>query len=219
MLEAAREEAEEKVSAVRKELKKLRQEMKHHRQPVEVLQEIENQVEELEDQVEAPIERRVPDIAPVDGPIRLGSKVMLRTLGNEGIVTALSEDEAEVQIGVLRIRARLAELVLKGGAPAPQQTTQEYRESQTPTRRHEFPGMELDLRGQRAEDALDTLDGYLERAYLAKLPWVRIIHGKGTGKLRNVVREVLAEHPHVSSFEGGKREEGGDGVTVAKLRE
>jgi len=219
LLEAAREEAEEKVSAVRKELKKLRKEMKHHRQPVKALQEIENQVEELEDQVEAPIERRVPDVTHVDGPIRLGSKVMLRTLGNEGIVTALSEDEAEVQIGVLRIRARLAELVLKGVAPVTDPKPQDVRESQTPTRRHESPGVELDLRGKRAEDALDTLDSYLELAYLAKLPWVRIIHGKGTGKLRNVVRGVLGEHPHISSFEGGKREEGGDGVTVAKLRE
>ena len=78
--------------------------------------------------------------------------------------------------------------------------------------------MELDLRGQRADDALDALDNYMERAYLAGLPWVRIIHGKGTGKLRDVVREALSQHPHVQSYEGGKRGEGGEGVTVAKLR-
>ena len=179
----------------------------------------ENQVEELESQVEAPIERRIPDVAPVDGPIRLGSRVMLRTLGNEGVVTALSEDEAEVQIGVLRIRARLAELVLKGAPLVSEPKYQDTRQIQTQTRRHESPGVELDLRGKRSEDALDTLDSYLELAYLAKLPWVRIIHGKGTGKLRSVVRGVLGDHPHVRSFEGGKREEGGDGVTVAKLRE
>ncbi|HIE56663.1 MAG TPA: hypothetical protein EYP88_00325 [Anaerolineales bacterium] len=83
---------------------------------------------------------------------------------------------------------------------------------------HPSPGIELDLRGQRADDALDTLDTYLERAYLAGLPWVRIIHGKGTGKLRQVVRDALRQHPHVLSFEAGKPAEGGDGVTVAKLR-
>ena len=58
----------------------------------------------------------------------------------------------------------------------------------------------------------------MERAYLAGLPWVRIIHGKGTGKLRDVVRQALSQHPHVQSYEGGKRGEGGEGVTVAKLR-
>ncbi|MDP2976735.1 MAG: Smr/MutS family protein, partial [Anaerolineales bacterium] len=60
-------------------------------------------------------------------------------------------------------------------------------------------------------------DRYLEKAYLAGLPFVRIIHGKGTGKLRTEVRAALKEHPHVASFETGHDKEGGDGVTVAKL--
>lgn len=220
LLEEARSEAEEKVQAVLKELKKLRREMRQHRQPVDVLKEIEDRVEELEEQVDAPIERRIPDLIDLHAPIRLGSKVRLRTLGNEGVVTSLSEDEAEVQIGVLRVRARLSELELKGqeSASAPKKQTSDSV-GQSVVRRHESPGIELDLRGQRAEDALDTLDSYLERAYLSKLPWVRIIHGKGTGKLRKVVRDALGQHPHVVSFESGKRGEGGDGVTVAKLRD
>ena len=77
--------------------------------------------------------------------------------------------------------------------------------------------MELDLRGQRAEDALDALDRYLESAYLAGLPFVRIIHGKGTGRLRQVIREALGQSPHVKNWESGGDKEGGDGVTVARL--
>ena len=77
--------------------------------------------------------------------------------------------------------------------------------------------MELDLRGQRAEDALEALERYLESAYLAGLPFVRIIHGKGTGKLRQVIREALHASPHVKTFQSGEDNEGGDGVTVAKL--
>lgn len=80
------------------------------------------------------------------------------------------------------------------------------------------PGIELDLRGQRADEALDQLERYLDAAYLARLPYVRIIHGKGTGRLRQAVREALGPHPHVSSFEAGGVSEGGDGVTVAKLQ-
>jgi DNA mismatch repair protein MutS2 len=219
LLEEARMEAEEQVAEVHKELDKVRRELRQLRQPVEALQEVEEQVQELEEKVEKPVERRAQDEDTVQGPVRLGSKVKLRSLGNEGIVTALSKDEAEVQIGVLRIRARLSELELKGrplGEESPQKPVEV--EAPAPRHRHESPGLELDLRGQRAEDALEKLELYVEQAYLAKLPWVRIIHGKGTGKLRSVVREALSQHPHVSSFEGGKQNEGGDGVTVAQLR-
>jgi DNA mismatch repair protein MutS2 len=67
-------------------------------------------------------------------------------------------------------------------------------------------------------EGLDELDHYLERAYLVRLPYVRIIHGKGTGRLRESVREALKSNPHVERFESGGRTEGGDGVTVAHLK-
>ena len=73
------------------------------------------------------------------------------------------------------------------------------------------------MRGKRSDEALDALERYLDSAYLAGLPWVRIIHGKGTGKLRQTVREALSHHPHVKSYESGGDKEGGEGVTVAKL--
>ena len=61
------------------------------------------------------------------------------------------------------------------------------------------------------------LDAYLNDASLASLPRVRIIHGVATGTVRQIVRQFLAAHPLVSSFRSGKREEGGDGVTIAEL--
>jgi len=79
------------------------------------------------------------------------------------------------------------------------------------------PGMELDLRGQRAEDALEALDRYLDSAYLSGMPFVRIIHGKGTGKLRQAIRDALRHSPNVSRWQSGQENEGGDGVTVAHL--
>ena len=81
----------------------------------------------------------------------------------------------------------------------------------------ESPGLELDLRGQTTEEALPRLERYLDDAYLVGLPWVRIIHGKGTGALRAAVRDEFQRHPLVASYEPGKEGEGGDGVTVAKL--
>jgi len=219
LLEEARSEAEDEVKAIRKELKQIKRELKHHRQPIEVIKDVEEQVQRLEESVDKPVERRTPDITIIDGPIKLGARVRLRTLGNQGIVSALGEDEAEVQIGVLRIKARLGELELIGPDPESEDQPEVVVDDvKTDSRRHESPGVELDLRGRRAEDALDILDGYIEKAFLAKLPWVRIIHGKGTGKLRKVVREALGQNAQIQSYETGKSGEGGDGVTVAKVK-
>ncbi len=76
---------------------------------------------------------------------------------------------------------------------------------------------ELDLRGQRAEEALSQFESYVDDAFRAGLPYVRIIHGKGTGALRAAIRDALRGHPLVKSYESGKPNEGGDGVTVATL--
>jgi DNA mismatch repair protein MutS2 len=150
-------------------------------------------------------------------------------LNAQGVVNAIGEEEAEVQIGVLRVRARLSDLELAGAAnieqSAPPALPARRKASEPPAGRPaagvEFspsPGLELDLRGMRADDAWDSLDRYLDSAYAAGLPWVRIIHGKGTGRLRQMVREALQQHPHVRSFQAGGEKEGGDGVTVASLR-
>ena len=216
VMENARQEAQEEVEQIRADIRDLISELKRARQPLDVIREVEAEVEKLEEQVAKPVEREEIDIPkPVQGPIQLGAKVRLRTLGTEGVVTSLSENEAEVQVGMLRVRTRLSELELKSH---PAEVKSDRPASKISAPRTESPGVELDLRGKRAEDALDVLDGYLERAYLSGMPYVRIIHGKGTGRLRDVVREKLQSHPHIASYEGGKQNEGGEGVTVAKIR-
>jgi len=75
----------------------------------------------------------------------------------------------------------------------------------------------LDLRGERVEAAIEQLAAYLDEALLGGLDEAVIVHGAGTGALRRAIREFLAEHPRVSSTRPGRREEGGDGATVAAL--
>jgi DNA mismatch repair protein MutS2 len=75
----------------------------------------------------------------------------------------------------------------------------------------------LDLHGERVEAALERLHAYLDDALLAGLDSVVIVHGIGTGALRRAVRETLAEHPRVRGVRGGRRDEGGEGATVAEL--
>lgn len=75
----------------------------------------------------------------------------------------------------------------------------------------------LDLRGERVEAAIEQLAAYLDEALLAGLDEAVIVHGAGTGALRRAIREFLAEHPRVRATRPGRRDEGGDGTTVAEL--
>jgi len=235
VLESARSEAEQQVQSLEEELRVVRKAMARARQPLEALETIEEKVEALQEISAAPIERRLPDMPgkPVKRPLRLGDRVRLRSLNAQGVVTSLGEEEAEVQVGVLRVRSRLADLVLQSAEAAqpavPAAGSRKATRAASPPAEPgaaqaaafslpASPGIELDLRGQRADEAINALDQYLDSAYLAGLPFVRIIHGKGTGKLREVVRQALEGHPQVRSFESGSDKEGSDGVTVAKLK-
>jgi DNA mismatch repair protein MutS2 len=228
ILNLARQEASAQVQELKAELAALRRALNRARQPLDALDAVETKVVELEKSYEEPVERLqlAADEVLLERPIRLGDKVRLRSLNTQGIVTSLGEQELEIQVGTLRVRTRLSEveLVRKGQEPDSGQLPQKAAREVERRREAESnlnapsPGIELDLRGQRADEALDQLERYLDAAYLAGLPYVRIIHGKGTGKLRKAVREALGSNPHTRSFEAGAANEGGDGVTIAKLK-
>ena len=79
------------------------------------------------------------------------------------------------------------------------------------------PGLELDLRGERVDEALQRLETYLDAAYTSGLPFARIIHGKGTGALRKAVRERVEHHPLISKVTEAMPNEGGGGVTIIHM--
>ncbi len=222
VLEEARQKSEKELENLREEIDLLRRQLAKARQPLDVIDTVEEVVEALEEQVSEPIVRKQPKkpVRKPKGPLRLGEKVHLRSINQEGIVTSIGEEEVEVQIGVLRIRARLGDIVRKGYSEEEQENQGEQQKKsriRLPDTQAS-PGAELDMRGQRVDEGLDALDRYLERAYLAGLPFVRIIHGKGTGRLRDSVRQALGQNPNVDRFESGGRTEGGDGVTVVHFK-
>ncbi len=166
-----------------------------------------------EDQMKAPPPVEAPKPILIDGPLQQGDKVWVPSLQASGEVVSLGGTDVEVKIGGFRMRLsqNRVELQQRGEQPAVQ-VRAAGKEPRPPS-----PGMELDLRGMTVDEMLVELDRYLDQAYLAGLPFVRIIHGKGTGALRQAVREQLRGHPLVSEFRSGENSEGGEGVTVAKL--
>ncbi len=221
ILTATRAEAQEDLDMLREEAAALRKQLRNASLPLEALRAVEDQAEELEvgfatELAESHISGEpVPDVRP----LRLGDHVRVPRIGVEGVISSLSGSEAEVQIGRLRLRAGLDELerVKKSEADGdtPKAAASEREMINVP--RVASPGMELHLRGKRIADGLDELERYLDAAVMAGLPWVRIVHGKGTGQMRRAVRTVLRDHELVKSFEAGKAGEGGEGVTVAHL--
>ncbi|MFN3979694.1 MAG: endonuclease MutS2 [Caldilinea sp.] len=150
------------------------------------------------------------------GPIEVGDIVWVASLQASGEVLAVYDaiDEADVQLGNFRLKLPIKRLELRQKA---------VKETTTPSVRIQNsgpapnPGIELDLRGERVEEGIDRLERYLNDAYRARLPFVRIIHGHGTGAMKSAVRDTLKRHPLVGTMRSGDAGEGGDGVTMVKL--
>ncbi len=151
------------------------------------------------------------------GPIEIGDRVWVANLQASGEVLAIHErtEEADVQLGNFRLKLPLKRLELRQKKSVSEPEAIAVRVQAQGI--HESPGIELDLRGTRVEEGLERMEQYLNNAYMARLPWVRIIHGKGTGAMRDAVRNNLRGHPLIREARAGDNGEGGDGVTVAKL--
>jgi DNA mismatch repair protein MutS2 len=119
---------------------------------------------------------------------------------------------ADVAAGALRLRVPAAQLRRAPEADTPLRSDRPVIHGSAPS----VP-LQLDLRGARAEEALAVLDRYLNDAAVAGAERLRIVHGKGTGALRQAIRAALAEHPLVREHEPAGPAEGGDGATIVRL--
>lgn len=214
LLQEARAQIEVELAEVKQEAKRLRSLLKDAAS-VTAVKKIAQQAEEV---TQALAEAQPLPSLTADEPkprqkkLQVGDIVQVKTLGARGEIVSLGKKEALVMVGRLQMRAGLDELEFK---ERPSDSEEVIESSSAPLGRS--PGMELDIRGKRVEEGLAELTTYLDAAFLARMPWVRIIHGKGTGRLRQAIRKALAQNSHVASWEEGKDGEGGDGVTVARL--
>jgi len=151
-----------------------------------------------------------------EGPIARGDTVWLKEANVPATVLSVFEDRGlvEVQAGKVRMTLRLDGVEKRIPSTGEVKTGRALIRTEM-SKRGVFP--ELDLRGKRAEEIEPLLDDYLNEASLSSLSQVCIIHGIGTGTVRQIVREMLASHPLVSSFRPGEQGEGGDGVTIVSM--
>jgi len=222
ILLASKREAAEELEGLQEELRRLRGRLKLAAQPLDAIKDIEEDVITVEKTVTETVAREVADVAEPVHPMKLGDRVLLRTLGSEGVISEMTNDHVEVQIGKLRVRTRPDELtpISVIDMDEEEQAAAVKRSRSDAVRKTsagQAPPMELDVRGMVVDDALMEMERRLDAAFLAGMPFVRVIHGKGTGRLRQAIRLSLENNPYTSTFEPGGAAEGGDGVTVVHL--
>ncbi|MFW6381105.1 MAG: Smr/MutS family protein, partial [Bacillota bacterium] len=214
----ARNRAESIVDRARKETKRILRELKQQDYAVrsEVDREenrINDQIKELEDRFFEEEEAR--EVLTDGEQIEVGDQVRVKSVGQKGEVLEVDREQgqARIQAGVMKVTTGLEELEK---VEIPEDHSQEMARNYRVDKSSNV-SQRLDLRGERYHLAQQQLDKYLDDALLAGFKQVEIIHGKGTGALRQAVQETLEDHPHISSFRLGTQKEGGAGVTIAEL--
>ncbi|ELK4519646.1 endonuclease MutS2 [Staphylococcus pseudintermedius] len=202
-VKAAMEEADDILKSLRDMRDQKGAEVKEH--------ELIDQRKRLEDQYEAKSIKQNVQKQKWD-EIKAGDEVKVLSYGQKGeVLEVLSDEEAVVQMGIIKMKLPLSDLEKK------EKAKEQPKKVVTRTNRSTVK-MELDLRGYRYDEAMVALDQYLDQAVLSNYEDVYIIHGKGTGALQKGVQQHLKRHKSVATYRGGMPSEGGFGVTVATLK-
>ena len=158
---------------------------------------------------------------PAAKDLHIGDSVMVLSLNMKGTVHTLpnSRGKLDVQMGILKYNVSLNDLILLN---EPDETTRKYAAKGSHSGSIKMSKTlnvktEINLIGLNSDDAIAKLDKYLDDAYIAHLPQVRVVHGKGTGILRSSVQSYLKRQSYVKSFQLGEHGEGDAGVTIVNL--
>lgn len=157
-------------------------------------------------------------------PLRPGLRVKVASVGREGEILEIDGEEAVVAVGALKARVPVGDLVALTGRTknAPRlRRSREEREAKVEESRPQVLKLEspkIDLRGLRTEDALRELRAGMDKLYREDNSEISVVHGHGTGALKQAVREELGSSAYVESFRRGEAHEGGDGVTIVRMR-
>ncbi len=161
-----------------------------------------------------------------DGTIRVGSKVVT-SFGNVGTIEKMDKEVAEVLVGGMRLREKIADLQLAapqaetrpvGSVPSGSHGRERDKVSSPISIDGRYAPMELNLIGKTTAEADYEIDRFIDEAYMASLPRIRIIHGFGTGALKNFVHHTLKNHDLIASFTFAPPDQGGNGATIAELK-
>lgn len=151
--------------------------------------------------------------------VQIHDKVMLKELNQAVEVLSLPDknNTLYIQMGMIKTKVKKDRLAVFNAEMAKKITLPNYQKESFTLNKYNVSNT-LDLRGERVEEALDELEGYLDKASLANLSPVYVIHGHGTGALKSAVRDFVSTSPYVAKYRVGEDAEGGDGVCVIDIK-
>lgn len=210
VLKEAKEEADEIIKNIR-DIEKMGYSS-------EARQIIEEERKKLKDKIESAEQKSVKEVENKGEELKtvtLGEEVFLPSFNQKVIVLTLPDGKGEVQVqaGIMKINVKIKDL----------RKSKKSQEEKKIVKREAKLNMKsiassVDLRGMDSDEAVYTVDKYLDDAYINGLQEISIIHGKGTGVLRQVISDMLKRHTHVKKYRLGEYGEGGNGVTIVELK-
>ena len=212
IMEQTRREAEGIIS----DLKRMK---KEQQSPDAGINAVRKQIEKSVDNLSEGLVQKV-DNAAAPKTVKPGDKVDILTIGSQGVVlgTPNQKGDVEVQAGIMKLKVNLSQLRLIKEKPAANQKPKQSSVRMHTGAMERTVRMECDVRGMTLDEALAQVDIYLDNAILAGMGEVSIIHGKGTGVLRQGITQHLRRHMHVASSRLGVYGEGESGVTIVTLK-
>ncbi len=214
------ENARREANALMFEVDKLKKELKNGGRNAEFVQKAKSQIKKGMSGVDAainPVAESADDGYVSSRPITVGDTVRLAGMNSEATVLSLADKngDMEVQSGIMKLRVKADRLRL---VEKPKQKTKSDIKRVGESRVNADVSTRCDLRGMTSEEAIMTLDSFIDSMIMAGLKEFTIIHGKGTGVLRSAVQQHLKRHPQIKSYRLGTFGEGENGVTVAETK-
>ena len=181
------------------------------------LQEAKDYLRELEDENRLKIKDNKKRTKEIPKDIKLGESVRIISIDKFGEVETLPDDKGDlnIQVGIMSVRSNINDIER---SESKEEVKVEKKTKSINKAKSKNISSEINLIGRTVDEAILLLDKYLDDAYLARLKEVRIIHGKGTGTLRDSVRKYLQNSKHVIEYREADYTEGGSGATVAVIK-
>lgn len=212
-------EARETASDVQKELKELAK-VQSLGERTKRLEKSKRRIKESENRYADGLERPVNANPVTAEELQTGDRVKILTLDQNGEVLTLPDEKGDltVKVGIMKINVNVSDLMfIIDGTKKKKTRTGGY--GNLYRKKAQTISMSVNVQGQNLEDALMNVDKYIDDAYMAGLKEVTVIHGNGTGVLKEGLRRSFKKHKLIASYRKGGYNEGGDGVTIVKLKE
>ena len=214
-------ETKSAVKDVQKDLRRLQKSGAHTNLNTGALEKSRRKINEAEDLVSEKVVKQVNSEPVSADTLKIGDRVKLLTIGQNGTILSLPDEKGNlmINIGALKIKARLQDLMLiNEGKDRKPQAKSSSKYGSLLRSKSSSVSASINVRGKNLDDALADVEKYLDDVYMAGLDMVSIIHGRGGGILKDGIRQMLKRKKYVDSYGAASYNDGGEGVTVVRMK-